>query len=732
MSRNTRRFGLETLGVALASLWVVSCAVEKYKVLDRSPFAGDAGGGGQAGTTNEGSGGADSAGSPGAGGEAGVPGGGSTALGGATAVGGAGAGAGGEISGGAPGTGGELTAGAAGSGGAQAGSGGDAASAGSAGDGPGAGGTAGAAGLATTVGGSTGTGGSAGTAGAGVGGTAGTSVGGLAGTAGSGVGGFVGTAGAGAGGVAGAAGSAGHAGDTGADALDDLIGAICDWEFRCCDSGELDYRLSPFIASVQSCRDTFVQELHESVQTDNPYVSGSATELLGTLAYTLNLDRVTVNEAGVAECIAEYESKPCHSTPAESARCVAPTIPGTGACALQNLVDPALQVDDPCTLALTEGNGNDVECPAGSTCLAYNARDNPNGYDACIARGVDSEACEYDSDCEYDYYCSSSACLAKGDVNDACSFNSPSNPAPNDEDAACKTGLRCNPITLTCVPNCAEGYVCDSDSECPEGQSCAPLTVGGESSSFHVCRALGTTAADRCDDHADCVEDGYCNFGTCAPDHAIGDACAAQERCAAGSFCDLATIGSDGNTRTPSGLCHALLMTGEPCYPSAPDLDYPNGCAPSAPECVWDSNESRFECTGSRLPNGSDCRAPSGGHLIGDHECQSGLCEVVGGNGTPVCTGGASLGDDCDDDVTDAVAPVDLRCGAGLYCLPLTHQCVARADPGGDCEDPNIASSPNDDLCKNGSCVSQWDDLMCTDEPVPESAGGTAITCDGA
>jgi hypothetical protein len=135
---------------------------------------------------------------------------------------------------------------------------------------------------------------------------------------------------------------------------------------------------------------------------------------------------------------------------------------------------------------------------------------------------------------------------------------------------------------------------------------------------------------------------------------------------------------------------------------------------------VW--NASQFECTASRLPNGSECRAPLNQYLIGDHECQSGLCEL-GGGGNYNCRGGAAVGEGCDDDPNDDAA---VRCGPGLFCL--YGSCAVQVGPGGSCGSEGFRV---DNLCTNGACMSQWGDLMCSDAPVPLPAGGTAITCDG-
>ena len=66
--------------------------------------------------------------------------------------------------------------------------------------------------------------------------------------------------------------------------IEDVIAAICDWEFRCCDDGERVYRLGPDGADVADCVDFFTFQLNESNQTNNPFpIGSSAAALLGTI-----------------------------------------------------------------------------------------------------------------------------------------------------------------------------------------------------------------------------------------------------------------------------------------------------------------------------------------------------------------------------------------------------------------------------------------------------------------
>src|SRR5690606_2662236 len=55
--------------------------------------------------------------------------------------------------------------------------------------------------------------------------------------------------------------------------VDDLIGAVCAWEFRCCDEGERAFRFGPSITDAETCWARFVRELRESNSMKNPFVA---------------------------------------------------------------------------------------------------------------------------------------------------------------------------------------------------------------------------------------------------------------------------------------------------------------------------------------------------------------------------------------------------------------------------------------------------------------------------
>lgn len=575
---------------------------------------------------------------------------------------------------------------------------------GEAGEGSGKGGSAGKGGSSGSAGkggssGSSGKGGSSGSSGSG-----GTS----AGTGGTG------EAGEGPGPMGGEGGTGGNPPMPGD--VDAVIEAVCGWEFKCCDAGERTYRLSPFAVDAAECAERLVFELRESNATENPYFSGPAAPggILGTLGYVVDLTRVSVNETGAGECIAAWNSRGCNAE-TEATRCTAEGAMATDPCALTNLFAPALAIGDECTPELTEGGwGNDVECAVGSTCLAAGHPDNPNDVPTCVKRGLGGDPCTVDDDCDFNLFCDAGDCTEKADVGETCSFNDPDAPVPGDEDVQCKAGLTCHPLDLECVAPCELGYTCatsggDADVLCPEGAGCAPLEVDEATTNFRVCAARGDTAADLCNSDADCVASFYCDGTSCQADKPSAATCAAQNECATGLHCALAT----------TATCTTNLAAMTVCTDSYQ-------CGPNSAGCLNGGSDG-FLCRNNLLASGDPCGA--------DAACSTGRCEFATAAATETtCVAGADEDDDCDAVTTDGTAQ---RCGPGLLCFGETAElgsgtCIAQAAPGTACVDPN--GDPSDAVCANGgSCSDPFGEgEICTDMAVPEPNGGTGLACDGS
>jgi hypothetical protein len=275
-------------------------------------------------------------------------------------------------------------------------------------------------------------------------------------------------------------------------------------------------------------------------------------------------------------------------------------------------------------------------------------------------------------------------------------------------------------------------FTCQSDFQCPDGMSCAPATIGADTTSFHMCRTLGT-GTQRCDDDVDCIETRHCAAsGNCTADFEAntGD-CTRHSQCVEGTYCD--SVGT--------GKCAAVILPNQPCNTALLDsasatADHAQ-CGPNAAGCflipardvdgvptgVFDPT-----CKVSLVANGGECypyellqRAP----VSHGSDCAAGACEAVDAtdNFPYRCTPGVAEGEACDDDVSTTAA---LSCATGLICRD--GECVAQIGPGAECDDGGAADAA---ICANGSCYEQWDEFMCSDAPVPTSAGGTNVTCDG-
>jgi hypothetical protein len=371
----------------------------------------------------------------------------------------------------------------------------------------------------------------------------------------------------------------------------------------------------------------------------------------------------------------------------------------------------------------------------GSTCLEAAHEDNPEDFPSCVQRGLDDDPCANDDDCDFDHYWDDDGrCREKGDIDDDCSFNDPDDPQPDDEEIPCKAGLKCHPEDSVCTANCVTDYPCTSDFECMSGESCVPITVGDDADTWHACAPIGDSAADRCDDNADCEDDRRCNGGICDVDANNADACASDSDCAEGLFCDLAAFSETGSSRTASQTCTPYFSAGTSCFPVSISLGFNSGCNPdTAPACVYVDDNSQWECTTSKREEDALCyNYESIGYPGEPTDCETGLiCDYWDSTASFwTCTPGAAAGDDCDTSVSDPTLP---SCGLGLFCDPTDGVCVEQVGPGGDCEDPNTSAAESG-LCANGDCVEHWDgngSFICTDAPIPVDNEGDGLTCNG-
>jgi hypothetical protein len=539
--------------------------------------------------------------------------------------------------------------------------------------------------------------------------------------------------------------AAGAGGTTAASAtLHDLIGALCNWEFKCCDAGEARWELGPNITTAADCKARFIDLLDNNNSTVTPYPSSGSmvSGLLTTLGYALNPARVTENPTGIAACIAQWEKQSCMTAADPNAKpthCSGSTY-GTVAnpCALGNLVSSKQKANDPCTdlasLKQSDAN-NDVECVAGTSCISANSEDNSTAAPMCITRGSAGSTCAADKECDFDLYCSSGKCTAKGGPGDACAYQSATAPKPNVLSAPCKPGLACNPNTLKCVKDCTDGFVCagtadQADLLCPVGSSCLRAVVGNDADSFTICGTIGTVAGAKCNSREDCAANLYCDGTTCqARVSTVTPACSttAKDNCVDTMFCKA----SSGTT----GVCTVYTDVGKNCT-QAGSSTVSLECDPVAAKagCVADGVAPTSGTTINTIC--SSTLLASGKYCNGDQDCLSERCEFATAAATAMtCIAGAAVGAGCDGDTATATDG-KTRCAPGLHCDATTSKCTAQVGPGGSCESATTAGTADATLCKNAVCETFWTTssatiVMCTDAAVPAFNGGTGLVCDG-
>lgn len=538
------------------------------------------------------------------------------------------------------------------------------------------------------------------------------------------------SAGTGSGAAAGA--GTGGAPPTGST-LEDLIGAICNWEYKCCDAGEAKYELGPTVATAAACKSAFVYLLKNDITVASPYPA-SLEPLLTTLGYGIDPTKVTENPTGIAQCIAQWNARTCNVAPAaklpDPTHCTATSYGLINPCDLSNLVKPKQPAGGDCNYEVNlASSANDIECVAGTSCVTAQDPDNPTkARPVCVTRGLAGAPCTSDAKCDYGFYCDamgSGTCVAKGAPGAACAYKNETNPVPGELAKQCMPGLTCNPVTKTCIESCKTGYVCEKyDWACPAGQSCIPITVGNVSDKFQTCSAQNstTTPITRCDSAEDCGPGNYCAAESCKPKLAKNEVCAnVPGECSAGLFCK-------------AGICDSYVLNSKTCTQAATgttstECDPVNALA----GCVylWDTTlatpAATYVCSATLLANGQRCG--------NGFDFASGKCEFSNKAATDkTCIAGAALNGDCVL-TANTTAGVDDKttCAAGLTCK--SGKCVAQVGPGGNCESTTTAGTADSALCKNASCdATQWkasNAIMCTDDAVPVVNGGTNAKCDG-
>ncbi len=478
--------------------------------------------------------------------------------------------------------------------------------------------------------------------------------------------------------------------DTGGDGADDnleqLVASLCDWDFKCCTDGELDYRLGHFTADAADCTARFVEQVHSN--DNDPHSPRS--DLLYVLGYAVDLSRSDLNPTQVAACAQQVDARACNAptVPGSFDACEPGTDPGADPCRLDNLFVGTLAPGHECSAALA-GLG-DIECAPGSTCEEV-----ADGDWECVDKGLVGEFCEADSTCDAGLYCdlATGLCADKSPLSGPCAFADATQPDAGTETLPCAEGLSCDPSGGTCVASCSLGFDCATDAACPAEQSCVPLDI--DALTYTYCAPRGQANGDRCDTQRDCADGLHCDGDACATDLGVDEPCVASEQCEAGLYC--------------AGVCRVVKNAGETC---AGDVE----CNPSTTVgCI--TNDDGRACRTAVLSDAERC-VP--GENAGGNWCSSGLCENLAADASPlpVCHAGAPEAAPCD---ADAATMDILQCAPSLYCDE--GQCRAKVGAGQDCSDDQGLQ------CLGGSCVEVWQGEYCSDAPLLTEPG--TVTCDG-
>ncbi len=548
----------------------------------------------------------------------------------------------------------------------------------------------------------------------------------------------------------------------------ELAESVCELSFRCCDRGEIDYYLGPFVTDEADCAERLVT----SAGTATTVLLG--IEALGGSVNLPNLEaleeaiesgRVRVDQDAVAECATLIRTAMCNEPPAEPP----PPIEGCNPAIPEPL--PEGTACDRIVVGLGRegatcysGMGS-LECAEGFVCL----RSVPELglVSACGEPQQEGEACFHDEECAQDLYCSlaDGRCRVPMPLMQTCSYSDPSDlsPSPDTLLVRCEPNLTCSPFGETCVGPCARGSLCVADIHCDEdaGLFCmdgfcdTPRSAGQPCQIDEHCQPGLTCDPDPLreglfctplfGDGAPCFQDdeclsGYCDTTVCAPKKANNQPCATLDHnsCLSG-FCSptattcqpqVAPPGAcptglneqcmNGRCSLATGNCVALLSDGMVCLSGndcLSDMCIGGRCGTrpvadgqpcdSAIDC--ESNFCSLEtspgtCESPPLPNGRLCTA--------DDQCESGVCFLASGATDATCRTGAGAGSPCN---AIGVLPCD---PANFFCdveaeIPV---CTAFRETGANCS--------RDIECR-GACVTEWGRRMCS-----AAARPGALVCD--
>lgn len=352
-----------------------------------------------------------------------------------------------------------------------------------------------------------------------------------------------------------------------------LATAICDLAFRCCDQGEVNFFLGPYVQD-DNCEERLIRATQlESALGFNLEISEQVSLVLPNLGALeqANLDgRGTVDGAGVNACIEYLQELTCAVAEEEPEEgCIPPEPPPEATpCDEDQLFIGTVAAGGVCSSV-----GASYECADGLVC-----RTNPSlGVTGqCVLAGAQGDLCFANPECGEELYCSllDGTCQPLRQEGDSCVYADRDDPMPMPGTLllACEEHLFCDPVTDMCVPFCQRGAPCVTDDDCDEE---VELTcILGRCDSL---RAEGLP----CGVDDDCADDRACGFDpefpttlVCIDRLALDEPCLNSTACTSG-FCDPATMRCTPQVAAddpcPSGLddeCNMGVCERESCSAS--------------------------------------------------------------------------------------------------------------------------------------------------------------------
>jgi hypothetical protein len=537
---------------------------------------------------------------------------------------------------------------------------------------------------------------------------------------------------------------------TASGTVDDLADVVCGLTFDCCDRGEVDFFLGPFV-SAENCAERLRRQadLDTAALIAAPF-EGAAVPVpnVGVLQKAIDDGRVKIDPGALDACLEFLSGLTCNQLidEPEPEGCQVPEPEEDPACDLREIVIGQVGAGDTCT-----SPGASFECKSGLACRAVDSL----GIDGvCVEPGDVGDFCFDSGECGEDLYCSllDGTCQLPRQAGETCLVADGGGVL-----IACDAGLSCDPITDICVAQCSRGASCSSDLQCDEeaglrcvvGRCDSPRAVGlpcqisdhcadglrcgvnPATGSDLVCLELLAEGAS-CSTAApeDCAT-GFCSpvTLTCAPSADPGDLCPtlSQDECA-GGYCDVTprsiACAGDAQCANSSGTCDLVSGVCEAfCIALQPD----GAMCVNGFECVSGTCVEGF-CRTTPLPDGQPCNfsaecesgfcnhevasvceqlpLPNGRVCFSDFECASEVCF------NSSCQNGLSEGADCS-------SLLDPPCARDLFCdrQAETPICTPVLATGEECIDSG--------QCR-GDCTIRFNRRMCDATPPADTA-----VCDG-